>query len=162
MLSSILFDAERREEGRAITQAERAHNLFRLDIQGTIGGMLKINREDPDAYVLLEPLGTATRIYYDLRDHGTDVKQGFLNIPLNEWDRLGITRANIGNTTAPGVQQWFREEAERGLDLLAQHQQNLRAAKFRPLTRLALHVQYERPTRRHLEGVLSTVDRRAA
>lgn len=151
ILGSMLFDARRYGKNIVYPDSELKHHFYLLDIRGTIRATLKIYGEDPDKFHFLEPLGNATRVYYDLRDYCDDSKAGLVNISQEDVTRLGITDFD---TNSEGVKTWFKEQASRGLDLLGDHRRNLGPANLGLLARLTLPRVYENDARNYFKGVL--------
>ncbi len=155
ILTSLLFDAKRR--GRLMIFSEEAliHHFHLLDIRGTIRATLKIFKEDPEKYPLLEPLGTASRYQFDLEDFESDIAAGYVNISQEECARLGIRREDLHNPRALGIQKWFRLRAEAGLALLEEHHRRMPEGKFSLLSRVTFYLVYELPARKVFRKILS-------
>ena len=154
ILHSLLFDARRNGKWTFFPQSELKEHFHTLDIRGTIRATLKIFREDPDKYIWLEALGTATRYHYDLQDFEEDIKAGYVNIPEEDCNRFGISRESLHDIRAPGIQKWFRHHAEEGMLLLEKHRQELRKGNFSLLARATFPLVYEGPARNYFRKIL--------
>ncbi|MFM8374189.1 MAG: hypothetical protein ACKOCO_17575 [Bacteroidota bacterium] len=147
ILGSLLFDARRMEKFRFFRSEELMAHYHQLDIRGTVKATIKLFRENPDDFLLLEPLGMASRFFYDIRDVYDDLSKGLVNISLEDAGAFGITASNINESGNPGIQRWCRAQALRGLQLLDLHRQQIRKGSFRLSTRLTFLFVYERPAR---------------
>ena len=116
--------------------------------------MLFRSREDPDKYIWLEALGTATRYHYDLQDFEEDIKAGYVNIPEEDCNRFGISRESLHDIRAPGIQNWFRHHAKEGMLLLEKHRLELRKGNFSLLARATFPLVYEGPARNYFRKIL--------
>lgn len=154
ILSSMLFDARRMGKRTVFDERELFNHFYLLDIRGTISASLKVFGEDPLKYKALEDLGIAMRIYYNLRDFDSDVKAGLINIPAEDFERLGMAIDSLDVRFSAPAQQWFKEQAEKGMARLAKHRLRMMTVDFRPLTSLTLYAVYERPARRYFQSVL--------
>lgn len=148
ILQSLLFDARRRGTWKVFPQNELQEHFHKMDIRGTIKATLKIFREDPAKYSLLEPLGIASRYQFDIEDIDTDLAAGYVNITQEEVETLGIPPEELKDPASPGVQRWLVKHAQEGMELLDQHKRNLLKANFSLLTRSTLPVVYARPARK--------------
>lgn len=164
ILNSMLFDARRYGKKLVFPEAELMHHFHLLDVRGTIGAAVKIFGEDPKNGPLLAPLGLASRIYYNLRDYKEDILAGFVNISSEDCDKFGINPLKIEENLEGSleyrislpVQGWMKAQAEKGLSLIRDYQDNLSASHFRFVTRLALPAVYEKPARKFFEKVLKS------
>lgn len=154
ILGSLLFDARRVGKNLIFPATELWHHFYLLDIRGTVRATLKLFREDPDTHTLLEPLGNASRIYYNLRDYEEDIKAGYINISQEDCERYEINPVDLDSVSSNGVQEWFREQADEGLRLITRHKQIMRENGFGFLGRMTLPIVYERPARRYFERLL--------
>jgi hypothetical protein len=82
IMSSMLFDAERQGTWKVFPQKQLSHHFHMLDITGTVKATLKVFGEDPGFSPKLEPLGLASRLYYDLRDLSADLAAGYVNFSI--------------------------------------------------------------------------------
>ena len=154
ILHSLLFDAHRRDKLLFFPEKELMYHFHLLDIRGTIRATLKIFKEDPDKYEVLEPLGLASRFYYDLRDFGADVRAGYINVSMEDSRLFSISRQSLFDVHSPGVQRWFRSQAQKGLELLEEHHRKLPLGRFSLLARATFPLVYEAPARRFFREVL--------
>lgn len=172
ILRSLLFDSKRlvhtRTTGRnrIFPEVELRHHFYLLDIRGTIKGSLKIVvGEDSEKYPLLEPLGEATRIYYNLKDLREDLRTGLINISVEDCKKHGIPIPLLEahhdlesmlayNSLTKSIKRWEFEQAERGLSLIRDHQMIMRKNDFKLFTRIALKTGYEIPVERYFRRVL--------
>ncbi len=152
ILQSMLFDARRFGKRIIFSEKELLHHFYLLDIRGTVRAALKVFGEDSAKYSLLEPLGLACRIFYNLRDYEDDIKAGLINISAEDFQRFGIS--DLENRLSSGVQAWFRAQAIKGLELLQEHRKIVPAGDFRLLTRITFPVLYEHSARRYFKKVL--------
>lgn len=148
ILSSLLFDARRRNTGTIFPAAELEHHFHRLDIKGTIRATLKVFDQDPNKYVLLEPLGMASRFQFDLEDLSTDIAAGYVNISKEDIERLKIHAHELQDVNSEGLIRWRREHARRGLELLEEHHRLLPEGNFSTLCRMTFPLVYELPARK--------------
>lgn len=153
ILQSLMFDAKRRGSYTIFPEIQLMKHFHQMDITGTIIATLKIFKEDPAKYELLEPLGLATRYQFDLEDFEADVKAGYLNFTEEECIKCGIEKDNY-NIKAAGIQEWFKYRAAKGLELLGEHRKNVPKGKFKTLTRMTFPLVYEIPARRLFKKVL--------
>ncbi len=156
MLQSILFDAERRGMHRIFPCEVLDQNFSRLDIDGTVSATLKIFGEDPQHCSALEPLGTATRKYYSLRDFRDDVDgDGLINIPQEHMREYGIQCDDLRNPDSMAVKNWSQQEALEAMDLIQTHVATIDAVKLKRVTKFTLDRVYVRPAKKFLEEMLS-------
>lgn len=148
ILTSLLFDAKRRNTGRIFPEKILHHHFHRLDIKGTIRATLKVFKEDPEKYKILEPLGMASRFQFDLEDLSTDIQAGYVNISKEDCERLKVSPADIKNIHSNGLMKWRREHALQGLKLLEEHRQKVTEGGFSLLSRLTFPLVYEKPAQR--------------
>lgn len=147
ILESLLFDANRRSTFAVFSEEELNHHFHLLDIRGTIKATLKIFKDDPEKYHLLEPLGTACRFEYDIEDIDTDLAAGYVNISAEDCDRFNILPEDFKNSSSLKIQKWLCHHARQGLDLLELHFKNLAYGNFTMFERLAFRLVYEKPAR---------------
>src|SRR3989344_1268615 len=144
ILSSMLFDAKRVGKRQIFSQGELNHHFYILDIRGTIRAALKVFDENPEKYHLLRPLGLATRIYYNLRDFHEDIRAGFVNIPIEDFDRFRISPNDLENRVSPSVIRWFGDQSRKGFRLLDEHKRRIQNGEFGLLVKMTLPFVYER------------------
>ena len=60
-----------------------------MDIRGTIKATLKVFKDDPEKYTILEPLGVACRYQYDIE---TDLAAGYVNISQEECAQFNVVK----------------------------------------------------------------------
>lgn len=154
ILNSLMFDAKRRGDNTIFPAAILMKHFHQLDISGTIKATLKIFKEDPEKYEILEPLGLATRFQFDLEDFESDIKAGYVNFTQEECEICGIDPTNY-NIESRGIQNWFKYRAEKGMELLDEHHKRLPEGKFKFLTRLTFPLVYESPARKLFKSILS-------
>jgi hypothetical protein len=156
ILNSLLFDARRRGKLIVFPEKDLKSHFHLLDIRGTIKATLKIFKDDPAKYYLLESLGTATRYHYDLEDFEDDIKAGYVNISAEDCHMFGIGPDELYNIDNAGVKLWFRHHAEEGLDLLEEHHRLLPQGKFSLLARGTFPLVYELPAKRMFQKILAS------
>ncbi|MDP4292401.1 MAG: class 1 isoprenoid biosynthesis enzyme [Bacteroidota bacterium] len=154
ILESLFFDAQRRGKLMIFPQEVLNHHFHLLDIRGTIRATLKVFREDPEQYPLLEPLGMACRYQYDIEDYEADIAAGYVNISQEECDLFGILHEDLDDTSSPGVKAWLHHRAKEGMKLLEEHHRLLRQGKFSWLSRGTFRFVYEMPARKVFRHIL--------
>lgn len=156
VLGSLYFDAKRRNPDSLVSlpRSELQHHFHLLDIRGTIGACLKLAREKEVQHTDLQPLGDASRIYYTLRDFDDDIRAGFNNVSIEDAGSIGISNAELRDTSSCGVQEWFQQEAKRGMGMLHDHRKEIPKMPLRRLTKAALWWIYERPAKHFFQHVL--------
>lgn len=157
ILQALLFDAQRRGKAKVFTRAQLSDHYMMLDIRGTIRAALKIFRERPDNYAFLEPLGRASRIFYDLQDFESDTKAGIVNIPKEDLASFGIDFCSM-NLDDRAIRTWFVHQARHALKLIDEHRMNLKEAHFTVLTNAILKCVYEVPAKSFFERILHASD----
>ncbi len=155
ILESLLFDAKRRGKWEVFPKEELMHHFHLLDIRGTIRATLKIFKDNPDKYTLLEPLGTACRHQYDIEDLETDLTAGYVNIPEEECNRFGINKEELRTGISQNIREWIHFHAEEGILLLKKHRQILPKGEFSFFEKLVFKIVYENPARKTFNEVLS-------
>ena len=155
ILNSLLFDAKRRGKSMIFSKEELNYHFHLLDIRGTIRATLKVFNDDPDKYKILEPLGIACRHQYDIEDFEADFAAGYVNISKEDFERFGIKKEDIYNSSAPNVRNWLRHHAREGLELIAEHHRLMPKGKFSILEKLVFRFVYENPARKVFLKVLS-------
>jgi hypothetical protein len=154
ILECLLFDAKRRRKWIVFPKAELRSHFYILDIRGTIRATLKVFKDDPDKFKLLEPLGTACRNQYNIEDFDADLSAGYVNISQEDCDRFEITLDDL-HSMSPKVNPWLRHHAEEGMALLAEHHRIMPQGNFSRLERLVFKVVYEIPARQAFLKILS-------
>lgn len=160
ILNSLLFDARRRGRLKVFSRHELAYHFHLLDIRGTIRATLKVFQEDPDKYLLLEPLGMACRYQFDLEDFEADISAGYVNISREECAQFGIDPADLTNMQALPIRKWKCHRAKEGLALLRKHHRVLPGGKFSILARATFPLVYEWPARRTFRSVIAQTSRK--
>jgi hypothetical protein len=155
ILNSLLFDANRRDKMIIFSEKILMHHFHLLDIRGTIQATLKIFKEDPEKYRLLEPLGVACRYQYDIEDIDTDLAAGYINISLEECKKLDISKADLKDASSIKIRRWLLQRAYDGLQLLEKHHQNLEQGQFSLLSRMTFRLVYESPARKTFNQIIS-------
>jgi len=155
ILNSLLFDAKRRGKSMIFSKEELNYHFHLLDIRGTIRATLKVFNDDPDKYKILEPLGIACRHQYDIEDFEADFAAGYVNISKEDFERFGIKKEDIYNSSAPNVRNWLRHHAREGLELIAEHHRLMPKGKFSILEKLVFRFVYENPAKKVFLKVLS-------
>ena len=156
ILNSLEFDAKRRGTHQIFPATELNNHFFMLDIRGAISGGLKVFGENPDNYEILQPLGEADRIYYNLKHFKEDIKAGFVNISAEDCARLGITTDVLESgeyANHQGLQTWFKEQAGKGLALIGEYHRKRQGVTFQPVTKLALKLAFETKAKMFLQSV---------
>ncbi len=155
ILNSLMFDAKRRGSKTIFSEEVLIKHFHQLDITGTIKATLKIFKEDPEKYKILEPLGLATRYQFDLEDFEADVVAGYLNFTEEECQLCGIDKNDL-SMDSPGIQKWFKYRAKKGMELLDEHHKRLPSGNFKLLTRMTFPLVYEAPARKLFKSILSS------
>lgn len=147
ILGSLLFDTRRMGQARFFSSDDLMAHYHQLDIRGTVKATTKLFNENAGDFLLLEPLGMASRFFYDIRDVHDDLSKNLVNISLEDANAFGISASNMNEPDNPGIQRWCRAQALRGLQLLDLHRQQIPKGSFRLSTRLTFLFVYERPAR---------------
>ncbi len=148
ILNSLLFDAKRRGTWQVFPEAVLREHFHQMDIRGTIRATLKIFKDDPSKYPLLEPLGLACRYQYDIEDIASDLSEGYVNLSQEEVESLGISPEELRDPTSPGVQRWLQKHALEGMQLLEEHEKRVRSGNFSRLARATFPPVYAWPARK--------------
>jgi hypothetical protein len=148
ILDALLFDAKRRGKEIIFPQEELIYHFHLLDIRGTIRATLKVFKDDPDKYKILEPLGIACRHQYNIEDFEADIAAGYINIPIEDFERFGIRQEDLHNSSSPAVISWLCHHAREGLSLLNEHNRSLPQGNFSLLEKAVFKVVYELPARK--------------
>jgi len=144
IIGSMSFDASRiqyQERYGALKihpEKELEEHFFQLDICGTIGGaLLLFDEENSEKNLeLLNPLGKATRIFYDLQDFQEDLQGGLCNISQEDINKYFITQKDLKEAKnqkysyqhSAGIQRWMQEQGKKGEALLKEHKENMKNA----------------------------------
>lgn len=155
ILKSLLFDANRRDKLIIFPQEELAWHFHLLDIRGTIRATLKIFKDNPEKYLILEPLGMASRYQYDLEDFEVDIAAGYVNISREDCERFGINAEDLHVSFSLKVKAWLRDHAEKGIALLEEHHRLLPTGNFSYFEQLVFRFVYENPARKVFLKTLS-------
>ncbi|MDF2157087.1 hypothetical protein [Algoriphagus sp. CAU 1675] len=155
ILNSLLFDANRRGKMIIFPKKDLMHHFHLLDIRGTIKATLKVFNDDPEKYLLLEPLGIACRYQFDIEDIETDLAVGFVNISKEECEQFGIDQEDLKNPNSLKLKKWLRQRAKDGLLLLEEHHRRIPEGNFSLLERMTFSLVYENPARKVFEKVIS-------
>jgi phytoene/squalene synthetase len=158
ILGSLLFDTRRMGKRRVFSHLELMAHYHLLDIAGTVRATVKLFDEDAEKYLLLEPLGMASRFFYDLRDFRDDIQKGLINISAEDMAAFHISQEDLDDAQSLPVQRWFRAQALRGMALLGQHQKNVAVGGFRRSTRWTFRLVYAGPARRFFIKVLKATE----
>ncbi|MCD5380399.1 hypothetical protein LR004_00575 [Candidatus Gracilibacteria bacterium] len=97
IVETVTFDFKRSiGEEKYLSKNELEENFYKLDIEGTIGGMAIILDFDyNDTIKKLEPLGIASRIAYNLQDLTDDIRKNLCTITKENITIFGITEDDI-------------------------------------------------------------------
>jgi len=155
ILNSLLFDAERRGKGLIFPEEELINHFYLLDIRGTIRATLKVFKDDPEKYKMLEPLGKACRHQYNIEDFEADINAGYVNISIEDCQRFGIKQENLDHGSSPSIRSWLLHHAGEGMAFLTAHSRLMPKAKFSLLQRAVFKVVYEIPARKVFLKLLS-------
>jgi len=155
ILDSLLFDARRRGKRIIFPKAALIHHFHLLDIRGTIRATLKVFRDDPDKYKILEPLGIACRHQYDIEDFEADIAAGYVNISIEDCEHFGIKQEDLYKSASPNIRSWLRQHAGEGMALLLEHHRIMPQGRFSLLQRAVFKVVYEIPARKVFLKLLS-------
>lgn len=155
ILESLLFDAKRRDKLIIFPQEELSRHFHVLDIRGTIRATLKIFKDNPEKYLILEPLGMACRYQFDIEDFEADIAAGFVNISMEDCEHFGINLEDLHTCSSPKVKAWLRYHAQKGIALLEEHHRLLPKGNFSLFERLVFMLVYENPARKVFLHTLS-------
>ena len=155
ILDSLMFDAKRRGKGIIFPKKELNYHFHLLDIKGTIRATLKVFKDNPEKYLILEPLGVACRHQFDIEDFDADIAAGYVNISKEDCNRFEIKLDDLDKSSLPNVQSWLCHHAKEGMDLLAEHHKVMPQGKFSLFEKLTFKFVYENPARKTFLKVLS-------
>ncbi len=182
IFQSMLFDAKRIEAteskgvGLIFPEQELMHNFYLCDIEGTGKALLKLLGDASERVSLVVPIGIADRIKLTLKDLVADVKVGLINISQEDMEKYGISTSDMsrmtalsslpleGETMVPAlgalpqdVRAWTRDQAVRGLKLIAETQEIVRTHPFNLSEKLILRFVYGGPSERYFQRVLGAL-----
>jgi hypothetical protein len=155
ILESLLFDAQRKGKWKIFPREELKYHFHLLDIRGTIRATLKIFKDNPEKYKILESLGTACRHQYDIEDIETDLAAGYVNICKEECDLFGISKVDFHLANSQKIRSWLNFHAKEGISLLEKHREILSKNKFSFFEKLVFRLVYENPARKTFKKILS-------
>lgn len=155
ILNSLLFDAKRRGKMIIFPKKELMHHFHLMDIRGTIRATLKIFKDAPDKYELLEPLGVACRYQYDIEDIEADLTAGYVNISQEDCLQFNISKEDLSDPSSLKIKKWLRQRAEDGMQLLDEHHNRLQQGDFSLLARMAFSIVYEFPAKKVFKKYIS-------
>ncbi len=158
ILNSLLFDANRRGKMMIFPKKELMHHFHLLDIRGTIKATLKIFKDDPAKYTILEPLGIACRYQYDIEDIETDLAAGYVNISQEECSQFSIVKEDLNNPFSLNIRKWLFQRAQDGLQLLEEHHRRLPEGNFSALEKWTFSLVYEYPARKVFNKIILQTD----
>ena len=134
---------------------ELMHHFHLLDIRGTIKATLKIFKDDPEKYMLLEPLGVACRYQYDIEDIETDLAAGYVNISKEECSQFNIVKEDLNDPSSLKIRRWLQQRAKDGMQLLEEHHRRLPEGDFSLLESWTFSLVYEYPARKVFKKIIS-------
>jgi len=155
ILNSLLFDANRRGKMIIFPKKELMHHFHLLDIRGTIKATLKVFKDDPEKYILLEPLGVACRHQYDIEDINADLAAGYVNITQEDCRQFNISLEDLNSPVSLKIKKWLRHKAEIGMKLLDEHHKKLPEGNFSQLEKWAFALVYEIPAKKAFKQIIS-------
>ncbi|HSH19119.1 MAG TPA: hypothetical protein VLA03_01625, partial [Draconibacterium sp.] len=158
ILESLLFDAKRRNKWIIFPNEELMYHFHLLDIRGTIRATLKVFKDNPDKYKILEPLGIACRHQYNIEDFEADIAAGYINIPKEDCKRFDIKKEDFHMTSSPNIRAWLNHHAWEGLALLDEHRRIMPEGKFSLLERMTFKIVYEIPARKLFRKVITEME----
>ena len=160
ILNSLLFDARRRGKMIIFPKKELAHHFHLMDIRGTIRATLKVFKDDPNKYGLLEPLGVACRHQYDIEDIEADLAAGFVNISQEDCTLFNIVNEDLKDASSLKIKKWLRQHAEDGMQLLEEHHRRLHEGNFSLLSKWTFSLVYEFPAKKVFKKIISETKNR--
>ncbi|MFD2892769.1 hypothetical protein ACFS5J_12175 [Flavobacterium chuncheonense] len=155
ILNSLLFDAKRRDKMIIFPKDQLKHHFHLLDIRGTIRATLKVFKDDPDKYELLEPLGVACRYQYDIEDIEADLAAGYVNISQEDCEQFDIQKEDLNNPTSLKIKNWVYQRAKDGMKLLKEHHQKLHEGHFTLFEKWTFLLVYEIPAKKVFKKIIS-------
>lgn len=158
ILNSLHFDAKRRGKMIIFSKKELMHHFHLLDIRGTIRATLKVFKDDPEMYELLEPLGVACRYQYDIEDIEADLAAGYVNISQEDCMQFDISQEDLNDPSSLKIKKWMRQRAKDGLQLLEEHHRRLHEGNFSLLARWTFTLVYEFPAKKVFKKIISETE----
>lgn len=158
ILNSLLFDAKRRGKMIIFPKKELMHHFHLLDIRGTIKATLKVFKDDPNKYELLEPLGVACRYQYDIEDITSDLAAGYVNISQEDCIKFDIGKKDLYDSSSQKIKKWIRQRAIDGLELIEEHHRILRVSEFSLLEKWTFLLVYELPAKKVFKKIISETE----
>lgn len=155
ILNSLLFDANRRGKMIIFPKKELMHHFHLLDIRGTIKATLKVFKDNPEKYRIIEPLGVACRYQYDIEDIETDLAAGYVNISQEECAQFNIVKEDLNNPYSLNIKRWLYQHAKDGMQLLKEHRRRLPEGNFSLLEKWTFSLVYEHPARKTFKKIIS-------
>jgi len=155
ILNSLLFDAKRRGKMTIFPKKELMHHFHLLDIRGTIRATLKVFKDNPDKYKLLEPLGVACRYQYDIEDIEADLAAGYVNISQEDCAQFGILKEDLNDPFSLKIRNWIYQRAKDGLQLHKEHHQKLHEGNFSLLEKWTFVLVYELPAKKVFKKIIA-------
>lgn len=155
ILNSLLFDANRKGKMIIFPKKDLMHHFHLLDIRGTIRATLKIFKDDPEKFRILEPLGIACRYQYDIEDIETDLAAGYVNLSQEECSRLNIRLEDLNDPSSVKIKRWLHQRALDGMELLKEHHRLLPVGNFSRLERWTFTLVYENPAKKVFKKTIS-------
>lgn len=152
--NTMIIDEERRRTRKVLTKAELEDYFYKLDF-ACGSGSLKIAGETVNPHEL-ENLSLAVRTMFNLRDFAKDIKNGIVNIPLEDVNRLGVDVNQLMGMSEQDILSyrpmriWFREQTAEGLGYLSRSQEEMARVSLKQLTRIALQANFIKPTEKGL------------
>ncbi len=157
MLESMLFDAKRIGKNIILPRKELDDNFYRLDTEGCIVNMLRVYDENPEKAGIIEPLGSAIRNKYNIRDFREDaILKGYINIPFEDIVDYGIKEADLMDENSDSIKSWMRSTAVDGLVLIEDYKKRIAKDSetpdaLRPLTKRIIDMLYRLPASLYFE-----------
>lgn len=147
ILDTIAFDEERSRTRRVPTQQELDDYFDKLDF-ACIAGALKVAGETCPSETLAD-LSRAVRITFNLRDFPKDFKEGIINISVEDVEKYGIDPSKIEGKKDikelimyEPIRNWYRDQLVDARKFYLRAKDALGKQKFKPLTRLALKLNF--------------------
>ena len=152
---TMIFDEDRRRTGRIPTQAELDTYWRNMDT-GCVSGSLKIAGESVSASKL-DDLSIATRTMFSIRDFVKDLKDGIVNISVEDVENYGVDmnwckgKSEKELLNYRPMRLWFKDQTQLGMDHLSRSTEQMKELSLKRLTRAALKVNFIGPTERGLQ-----------
>lgn len=123
ILESIIFDEERAQQRRLLTQQE-LNGYFDLLDPACISGALKVAREDVSPGKFW-PLSMAVKTMFNLRDFPKDFRDGLINISVEDIKKYGVDLEKLKARSTieqlinyDPMRAWYKDQTTMGLDYL--------------------------------------------